>query len=171
MRLGLALLTVGLLGCSAAAPTRAPVTAMPAVPVAMLDGQRVAIDTVLRGRVALVTLWATWCEACQREVGALNRLTAATAGRDDALVLGIAVGEPLDKVARACRERGVRYSQVVDEDFHLADALGQRDVPATLVVDKSGRITYRGEALDARAMKAFQAALEPETASLPSSSR
>jgi len=31
-------------------------------------------------RVALVSLWATWCEACEREMDALNRLEAKLDG-------------------------------------------------------------------------------------------
>ena len=41
----------------------------------------------------------------------------------------------------------------------LADALGQRRVPATLVVDRSGRVVYRGEALDEGSLAAFRKAL------------
>jgi hypothetical protein len=52
------------------------------------------------------------------------------------------------------------YLQLVDEDVLLADALGQRSVPATLVVDRSGRIVYRGDALSAEGLAAFRNALE-----------
>jgi len=115
---------------------------------------------VLQGRVALVSLWATWCDACVREIGALNRASAVSASRTDALVVGVAVGESVATVGSFVRDRGVRYLQVVDDDFRLADALGQRDVPATLVIDRSGRIVYRGDALDGAGLEAFRAALE-----------
>jgi peroxiredoxin len=58
------------------------------------------------------------------------------------------------------REHGVRYAQLVDEDFRLADALGQRDVPATLVVDRQGRVVYRGDALDGNGLEAFRKTLD-----------
>lgn len=127
----------------------------------MLDGQRTPIASVLRGRVAMVSLWATWCDACAREVGALNRLAALSAPRSDALVIGVAVGESRASVDAFVRDRDVRYPQVVDDDFRLADALGQRDLPATLVVDRAGRIVYRGEALDSAGLAAFREALGP----------
>jgi peroxiredoxin len=105
--------------------------------------------------VALVSFWAPWCAACDREVDALNRLFDRTASRGDALVVGVAVGESRETVDAFVRRRGLRYTQVLDQDFRLADALGQRDVPATLVVDRSGRIVYRGEALDGAGLAAF----------------
>jgi len=127
--------------------------------VVTMDGRRAPIASVLQGRVALVSLWAPWCDACVREIGALNRISAMSASRSDALVIGIAVGESRASVGAFVRDRGVRYPQVIDEDFRLADALGQRDIPATLVVDRSGRIVYRGDALDGAGLDAFRAAL------------
>jgi thiol-disulfide isomerase/thioredoxin len=122
--------------------------------VLTLDGQSTELSRLVGGKVAVVSLWATWCEACQKEVGALNRLADAAA-QSDAMVVGVAVGESREVVEAFVRGRGVRYPQVLDQDFRLADALGQRDIPATLVVDRAGRIVYRGEALDSEALAVF----------------
>jgi hypothetical protein len=86
--------------------------------------------------------------------------------RNDALVIGVAVGESRATVDTFVRDRGVQYPQVVDEDFRLADALGQRDLPATLVVDRAGRIVYRGDALDGEGLAAFRATLGPPVRSV-----
>ena len=51
------------------------------------------------------------------------------------------------------------YPQVVDEGFHLADALRQSRVPTTLVVDGDGAIVHVGLALDQAAVGALEAAL------------
>jgi thiol-disulfide isomerase/thioredoxin len=120
----------------------------------MLDGQSTDLSRLVGGRVAVVSLWATWCEACKKEVGALNRLADAAA-QSDAIVVGVAVGESREAVEAFVRGRGIRYPQVLDQDFRLADALGQRDIPATLVVDRTGRIVYRGDALDSEALAVF----------------
>jgi thiol-disulfide isomerase/thioredoxin len=120
----------------------------------MLDGQSTELSRLVNGRVAMVSLWATWCEACQKEVDALNRLAAASA-QADAIVVGVAVGESKEAVEAFVRGRGIRYPQILDQDFRLADALGQRDIPATLVVDRTGKIVYRGDALDGEALAVF----------------
>jgi peroxiredoxin len=73
------------------------------------------------------------------------------------VVMGIAVGEPVAKVKTFTSEHRVAYPILVDEDFRLADALGEKKVPATLVIDRAGKIVYAGGALDARSKKAFEA--------------
>ena len=133
--------------------------ALPSTPLVGLDGDPTDLATVVRGRVALVSLWATWCDACAEEMDALNRLQARASARVDALVVTVAVGETRDSAGAFARRRGLSCVQLVDQDFLLADALGQREVPATLVVDRLGRIVFRGGALDAAGLAAFRAAL------------
>ena len=111
------------------------------------------------GRPALVSLWATWCEACAREFDALRRLDEA-ARRAGATVIAVAVGEPHAQVAAFVDRRGLPYVQLVDERFRLADALGQSRVPATLVLDRDGQIVFRGGAFDQAALAALRAALQ-----------
>lgn len=155
-------LALGLVACGAP-PAASPVAsaagppALPGVVLVTLAGDRVNVARVAQGRVALVSLWATWCEACQREMDALNRLDAKTGA--DAVVIGVAVGEEREKVAGFARRRGLRYVQLVDPDFTFADAVGQRHLPATLVVDRRGRIVFRGEALDGESLDALKRAV------------
>ena len=140
------------------APSSAP-AAVPTVALSTLAGDHTELARLANGRVALVSLWATWCESCAREMDALNRLDAKTAAGSDAVVIGVDVGEEPEKVAEFARQRGLRYAQLVDEDFAFADALGQRRVPSTLVVDRHGQIVFRGDALDGRSLEALRQAI------------
>jgi peroxiredoxin len=158
------LLTLGVLlalapcaACSSATPP--PAARVPSVPLVTLTGDPAELARVANGRVALVSFWATWCEACEREMDALNRLQARAAERGDLVVLGVAVGETRETVAAFARRRGLVYAQLVDEHYALADALGQARLPATLVLDREGRIVFRGDALDARSLQAIERAI------------
>jgi hypothetical protein len=99
---------------------------------------------------------------------ALNRLDASTASGGDAVVIGVAVGEPRETVAAFVRRRGLRYTQLVDEDFRFADSIGERRVPTTLVLDREGRIVYRGDALDTRGLDALREAVDAPPSARPS---
>ncbi len=154
--------TIGCAGGVPAAPARAAST-LPEAQVLTLDGAPTDLAAAIRGRAALVNLWATWCDTCVGEIDALKRLASQTSGRSDALVVGVAVGETPAVVSAFARDREMRYLQLVDEDFRLTDALGQRHVPATLVIDRAGRIVYRGDALDAAGLAAFRGAMSAST--------
>jgi peroxiredoxin len=159
-RLPLLIALCAALDCAPAASPRAEATReLPSAALLTLEGDPADLGSILRGRAAVVSLWATWCDACLEETSALQRLDAQAGARADALVVGIAVGEPRAKVAAFAREHGLRYARLVDEDFRLADALGQPRLPATLVVDRAGHIVYRGGALDAAGLAAFRDAL------------
>lgn len=148
-------------GCAErSSPPRAPhVGMLPSVELATLDGRPAYLDAVLSGRPTLISLWATWCEACAEEFAALGRLDQRARAKG-ALVLGVAVGEPRQTVAEFVAARGLHYTQLVDEEFKLTDALGEKRVPTTLVVDRYGLVVYAGGALDGKALAALQSALK-----------
>jgi len=160
------------MGCNAAAPPPgAPQLSLRPggearlsnIGVLDLDRASRSVDGVRAGRVALVTFWATWCEACEKEFAALNRLNERATG-EKAVVIGVAVGEPSAKVRGFVEQHGLKYAQLVDEDFLLTDALGQRTLPATLIVSRTGEVVYKGGMLGAEALAAFRKAIADETA-------
>ncbi|HXU79936.1 MAG TPA: TlpA disulfide reductase family protein [Polyangia bacterium] len=157
------LLILLLASCATARPQGPPPTGLPAVELVTLEGQPIRLPQALEGKVALVAVWATWCEACATEFEPLARL-AERAGARGAVVMAVAVGEKRTTVAEFVARKGLRYPQLVDEEFRLADALGQSRVPATLVIDRNGRIIFSGGVLDEGAIAALKGALERDVA-------
>jgi thiol-disulfide isomerase/thioredoxin len=150
-----------LLACASQRPSvasAAGATTPDAVPVLDAAGRGATLSSVLGGRPGLVNLWAPWCEPCVRELPALERLSRAVAPCGGAVV-GVAVGEKPESIAAFARTRALTYPQLTDEPFTLADALGQRRIPATLVFDRAGHVVYAGDALDARATQALSRTL------------
>ncbi|MFT3775228.1 MAG: TlpA disulfide reductase family protein [Minicystis sp.] len=134
-------------------------TPLPAVSLVDFDGKALRIEAAAAGKPALVSFWATWCEACLTEIAALNRLHERVQGNGGA-VIGVAVGEPREKAAAFARAHGLRYPQLADEKLELADALGQKRLPATIVLDRQGRVVFVGGTLDEKALAAFRGAME-----------
>ena len=123
-----------------------------------VDGRAALLRDVLAHRPSLVSFWAPWCEPCVRELPELERLSRAVAPCG-AAVVGVAVGETPAAIAAFTRARRLGYAQLTDEPFALADALGQRRIPATVVFDGAGHVVFAGDALDARATTALSRAL------------
>ena len=151
-------------GCAAPSTSLAPAPgvnpniALAPLHVQALDGGDLVLAKVLAGRPTLVTLWATWCESCAAEFDALRRL-APKAEAQGAYVVAIAEGEPYATVDDFVRARALTYPQLVDEPFALADSIGARRIPATLVIDRKGTIVFRGAALDRDALDALDHAI------------
>jgi peroxiredoxin len=160
----LALLFAGCASAPAPAPPPAGRGSLPPVELVTLDGQPMRLQQAVAGRVALVAVWATWCEACASELESLERLHDR-AGAHGAVVVAVAVGEKRSTVAAFVARHGLRYFQLVDEEYRLADALGQKRVPATLVIDRSGQIVFTGGAFDGGALAAFRTAVGERVAS------
>jgi peroxiredoxin len=166
----IALVSVALSALACATETRGPASsaanrpgaaiggAAGAVTVLDSEGRGATFSSVLGGRAALVSFWAPWCESCVRELPELERLSRAAAPCG-AAVVGVAVGEKPASIAAYARARALTYPQLTDEPFTLADALGQRRIPATIVFDRAGRVVFAGDAVDARATSAFVSAL------------
>ncbi len=144
---------------SSASLKQAQVNRVPDVEVMTSSGTPTRTQTVLEGHVALVSFWASWCDACEREMASLNELAAKASAREGALVVGVAVGDSPETTRRIVRERSLGFTQLVDREFRFSDALGEKRVPATLVIDRKGFIVHRGGALDHAALTAFFEAL------------
>jgi thiol-disulfide isomerase/thioredoxin len=141
------------------APQPGGAAAAASVGVLDADGRgATTLSSVLGGRPSLVSFWAPWCEPCVRELPVLEKLSRAVAPCGGAVV-GVAVGEKPDSIASYARARALTYPQLTDEPFSLADALGQRRIPATVVFDRAGRVVFTGDAVDARATAALARAL------------
>jgi thiol-disulfide isomerase/thioredoxin len=159
---GACLLLGALASCTRPAPAVVAAPAAPSAlpPLSLGDGDGIAaLRAQTRGKVTLVTFWATWCDACEAELPSLRRL-ALRAPEYGGEVVGVDVGEDAaDVVAFTSRHR-VGYRQLLDDDFHLLDALGgERRIPRTLVLDANGEIVYQGASFDPHALAAFRAAL------------
>lgn len=151
-----AILALALVACTTSSATAPRPTSLPVANLVSLDRGDQDLAAALGGRPALLSLWATWCDACQKEMPDLERLDS-WAKEHGGIVVGVAVGEPVAKVKTFAADHRLPYAVLVDEEFRLSDALGEKRVPATLVVDRAGRIVYTGGALDAKSRAAFQA--------------
>ncbi|MFN8232295.1 MAG: TlpA disulfide reductase family protein [Actinomycetota bacterium] len=89
----------------------------------------------LRGRVAVVNVWAEWCGPCLEEMPALQRLYERYGDRGVAF-LGINYRNDEDKARALVETTGVTYPSLVDHAGAWADDLGFVGLPDTYVVDR-----------------------------------
>jgi len=96
----------------------------------------------LRGRVVLVNFWATWCEPCESEMPAMERLYGALAGEDFELV-AVAIDDAEADVQTFQDEYRLSFPIVLDLDQTVYGAYQTMGVPESLLIDREGRIVER----------------------------
>lgn len=96
----------------------------------------------LRGRVVLVNFWATWCEPCEREMPAMERLYERLP-RDDFELVAVAIDDAASPVERFQEEYQLSFPIVLDLDQSVYQAYQTMGVPESMLLDREGRVVER----------------------------
>lgn len=104
-----------------------------------LDGR--AVDSAaLRGKVVVVEIFARYCEPCWRHLPKVQRWAAR---HDDVAVIGIGADEFAGDTAEMVRALGIGFPVVHDAGLVLTARFRVDKIPATLVLDRAGRVRWR----------------------------
>jgi thiol-disulfide isomerase/thioredoxin len=115
----------------------------PAFTLAGLDGERHTLEG-LRGRVALLYFWATWCPHCSRELPAsVEKLHQELRGQGLA-IRAINIAEPEGLVAEWVARRRVTTPVLLDTDGVVTRAYRVTGTPTVILLDREGRWMARG---------------------------
>jgi peroxiredoxin len=129
---------LGLLPFLAGAAPPAAGSPAPEFQLKDLQGTPVRLSE-LRGKTVVLHFWATWCPHCLSEMPLLQEADRELS-LHGAQILAINLGEPQRKVERYAREHDLKLTILLDSRGKAAQAFGVAGLPATLVVDASGRI-------------------------------
>ncbi len=109
------------------------------------DGDPVDLEA-LKGKVVVVTFWASWCGPCRRELPMLGHVQKLV-GRDHLEVIAVNMKEPRGDylgVLRANKDLDLRF--VHDARGVVTDRYGVTALPNMFIIGQDGRIvrTHRG---------------------------
>jgi thiol-disulfide isomerase/thioredoxin len=119
--------------------------------LALPAGAPVAAEQ-LRGRVAVIDFWATWCGPCQHELPELERLYRRFSGDRRVAFYAVDVsaadtpdeqGDTPAQASEFLRKHGYRMPLAFDAGGRAAKALHAHGLPTLLVLDRSGRVRLR----------------------------
>jgi thiol-disulfide isomerase/thioredoxin len=96
----------------------------------------------LRGKVLLVTFWATWCPPCRVEEPSLREL-ARSLSPDSFQLLAISVDDGWDPVDRFFGAANPPYSVLLDRGAVVSRTWGTTRFPESYIVDPSGNLRLK----------------------------
>ena len=105
----------------------------------LADPQRIVTSEDLKGDIALLNVWATWCPTCQAEHATLKALAG-----QGVVIYGVNYKDDRDRALQWLQQLGNPYRfNINDEAGQLGIDLGVYGAPETFLLDAHGVIRYR----------------------------
>jgi len=95
----------------------------------------------LRGQVVLINFWASWCSPCRQELPLLNKIYTQYRAAGFTL-LAVNVDDNRKDADAMLKRLNLRFPTLFDGGKNVAKLYGVDTMPATLVVDRDGRVRY-----------------------------
>lgn len=110
-----------------------------------LDGRRFALKD-LRGKVVVVSFWATWCVPCKKALPVLDALRTKHGDKLEVVAVSIDDTSTRSRVRGTVKRYRWKMPVVVDENGDIGSAINPRGLaPYTLFVDHTGRLAHEQE--------------------------
>jgi peroxiredoxin len=111
--------------------------------VDVITGDSVSLRALAKGEVALVNIWATWCEPCKEEMPAMQRAYADLAPRGfRILAVSIDNGDGA-AVKEFAQQLGITFDILQDRSGGIQQLYQTTGVPESFLLDRDGTIVKR----------------------------
>jgi len=118
---------------------------LPNISLKTFEGEKVSVTELSSDdKIAVISLWATWCVPCIKELDAINELYDEWKAEVDFEVYAISVDDSRSvKRAKALvNGKGWEHNILLDTNQNLKRALGASAIPETIIV-KNNEILYQ----------------------------
>lgn len=112
----------------------------PALSMQVLNGKGDITTESLRGKVAIVDFWATWCAPCKQSFPKLEEI--AKQNPDTVRVVGVSVDDAPDGIVNFAKASGATFPVGWDEGHAIANRWKVDSMPTTYILDTTGKIRF-----------------------------
>jgi thiol-disulfide isomerase/thioredoxin len=119
-------------------------TQLPELTLKNLEGKDVNLAEISKGKTVVVSLWATWCVPCLRELDTIAEEYTDLQDEMGFELIAISLDDARStrRVKPAVMGKGWEYEVLLDPNNDLKRYLGVSTIPFTLIV-KDGEIKFR----------------------------
>ncbi|MBX3191072.1 MAG: TlpA family protein disulfide reductase [Labilithrix sp.] len=112
----------------------------PDLSIQSLNGKGTISNESLRGKIAIVDFWATWCGPCKESFPKLEELAKQHAG--NVQIVGISVDDSKDGVLDWARAQGATFPIGWDDGHVIAKKWKVAKMPTTYILDATGTVRF-----------------------------
>ena len=120
-----------------------------------LTSRKIVTENDFNGKIVLLDFWFTRCEACFEKFPQVQSVFYKLKSDPSVKVLAVDKPIPNDKPGEAfdvIRREGYTFPVVIAKDEELPEKYGVAWYPTTMVIDRQGKIVYRGDIEGAASM-------------------
>ena len=170
--LGVALLAASLARPAASADDEVAKTTLtkvgdlaPAFAGTAITGESLALDQ-LKGKVVVLSLFATWCGPCNAELPHVEKELWQTFRGRGLVVLAIAREEGADKLRPFASKLGLTFPLLPDQDRKIFNLFATSYIPRLYVIGADGRIKFQSVGFDEGEFRTAVATADRELAAI-----
>lgn len=118
---------------------------LPNIDLTTMDGNTFSsLDLAKDDKVTIISLWATWCVPCLKELDAISEIYPEWQAETNVELFAVSVDDSrtVKRVRPLINGKGWDYTILLDTNNDFKRALGAATVPLTLLV-KDNKIVYR----------------------------
>ncbi len=116
-----------------------------------LQGNKVSLNELLKGKEIILNFWASWCPECREEMPPLDKF--AKLYHDKAEIIGINTMESKEQAVSFINAKGINYKILLDSKGEAVKLYGIAGVPTNILINKDGLIKNLN--LDVRQMESY----------------
>ena len=115
-------------------------TTTPDFTLKSLSGQNIRLEEH-RGKVVIITFWASWCGPCRIELPHFQRLQQDI-GKDKMTILAVSADSKLEDVSSFSTEFKLDIPMLFDPGLKVNQLYRIRAMPTTFIIDRGGVIRH-----------------------------
>ena len=133
------ILSLSVLGCGQQETKPATIgDTAPNFSLSDIDGNKVSLNDLLKGKEVILNFWASWCPECRKETTVLNEI--AKKYKDKVDIVGINLKESKEDVQSFVSSKGIGYRILLDTKGKVTRQYGAITLPVNVLINKEGLV-------------------------------
>ena len=119
-------------------------------------GKSVKLSKYIKGKIALIDFWASWCKPCRAEIPNIAKIHKKYG--KDIVVISLNVWDQPTAQAKAIKDLKMNWLQLTDDTKNSTNVYGIQGIPHIMLIGKDGTILareLRGGEIEAAVIKAL----------------